>query len=366
MPITVKNSTSQSAELSIYEDIGFWGISARDFKDTLGTLKGKHVTLRIHSLGGDVLEGNAIYNAIRRHEGGVTVQIDGIAASMASVIAMAGSPVQMAENGFLMIHNPWSFAVGDAEEMERSAELLQKMTDGLIAIYAARTGLEDDELREMMATETWLTAAEAKEKGFIDEITDRLEIAASLDRKKLARFFNVPRGLVDTARMNMPPTKPKSTKAPNARAKGSDDPDKTEEPTAEEQIKELESRIAELEEELAKANEEKEEAEEAKAESEEEEKEAMASLARATKARDQLTAKLNKANETLAANAIRIADLETAQADFDTKVAAAAARVIASNGHRSVDTNPAGGGGNSNALFGRERTAAAFRKQFNK
>lgn len=372
--LKITNQTSDSAEVWIYNDIGYWGVDANSFRHEMQALAGKHVTLHIHSYGGEVVEGLAIYNAILRHSAGVTVQIDGIAASMASVIALAGSPVKMAENGYLMIHNPANIAMGDAEEMRKSADLLDKMRDTLSGIYVAKTGLPEEEIIEMMDAETWMTAAEAHEKGFIDEITDKIEAAASADPKALARFTNLPAALVDTKSLsNM------STPAKNRKPKGKASEEEEKELTAEEQVEKLESRVAELEEELAKANEEKEKTETAKAEVEEEKTEAeeekeqaeeetekaKASLAKAVKARDGLTAKLTKANEVIAKQQEQITDLQAAQADFDDKVTAAAARAISAAGGDPLKFN-ANPKADTSGLTGRDRARAAIIKQISK
>ena len=186
------SADKSGAEIYLYDEIGGWGVSARDFIAEVKALAGKHIALHIHSPGGSVLDGHAIYNALLRHKGGLTVQIDGLAASMAGVVAMAGRPVRMAENAFLMIHNPWSISIGESEQMRKDADLLDKMRDGLVNIYAQKTGKEECDIETMMDEETWLTATEAKEMGFIDEITDKLEMAASFDLKK---FGKVPKSL---------------------------------------------------------------------------------------------------------------------------------------------------------------------------
>ena len=137
----IKASADKSgAEIYLYDEIGGWGISAKDFIAEVRALSGQPIALHIHSPGGSVLDGHAIYNALLRHKGGLTIQIDGLAASMASVVAMAGRPVRMAENAFLMIHNPWSISMGDSEQMRKDAELLDRMRDGLVNIYAQKTG----------------------------------------------------------------------------------------------------------------------------------------------------------------------------------------------------------------------------------
>lgn len=191
----IRNIAESSAEIFLYDQIGGWGISASQFVRELRALKGKELTVRVHSPGGSILEGHAIYNALLRHEGGVVVQIDGIAASMAGVIAMAGKPVKMAENAFLMIHNPSGVAEGGSDDMRKQADIMDKMRDGLVNIFVQRTGKSAEEVEEVMDAETWFTAQEAKDYGLIDEITDRLEIAASFD---LSQFKNS--GRVDIAR----------------------------------------------------------------------------------------------------------------------------------------------------------------------
>lgn len=190
----IKNVSDASAEVFIYDEIG-WEVSASGFIRELKALTGKSLTVRIHSPGGSVLEGHAIYNALLRHNGGVTVQIDGLAASMAGVIAMVGKPVRMAENAFLMIHNPSGGVFGTAEDMRKQADLIDKMRDGLVNIFVQRTGKSAEEIEQVMDAETWFSAQEAKDFGLIDEVTDKLELAASFD---LTKFRNAPR--VDTQR----------------------------------------------------------------------------------------------------------------------------------------------------------------------
>jgi len=199
-----KNTADDSAEVFIYDEIGGWGIDAASFVRELRAYSGKALTVRVHSPGGSVLDGHAIFNALKRHNGGVTVQIDGLAASMASVIAMAGAPVKMAANGFLMIHNPSGGMMGGADDMRKAAELLDKMKDGLVNIYAAKSGKSAEEIEEWMDAETWFTADEAKENGLIDEITDGIAMAAKFDAMK--NFSRVPVALVDTPREAMDAT----------------------------------------------------------------------------------------------------------------------------------------------------------------
>jgi ATP-dependent Clp endopeptidase proteolytic subunit ClpP len=177
----------KTAEISIYDEIGGWGISAKQFISELNTLEAENITLRIHSPGGEILDGNAIYNALVRHPANINVSIDGLAASMASVIACAGDTVTMASNGLFMIHNPWTMAAGESEELRKSADLLDKMKENIVGAYQKRTGLGKGELSDMMDAETWMTADEALENGFIDSIGEKVSVQNSFD---LSKFKN--------------------------------------------------------------------------------------------------------------------------------------------------------------------------------
>jgi ATP-dependent Clp endopeptidase proteolytic subunit ClpP len=169
-----------SVEISIYDEIGFGGVTAKDFLAEVKKHKGQHIDLRINSVGGSVIEGAAIYNSLRRHKGGLTVHVDGLAASMASVIAMAGEEVVMADNAMLMIHNPWSMSMGDADDLRKEADVLDKLKNTLVNAYARKTGMEATTIASMMDEETWLDATEAVAMGFADEIEDGIEAAASV------------------------------------------------------------------------------------------------------------------------------------------------------------------------------------------
>jgi ATP-dependent Clp endopeptidase proteolytic subunit ClpP len=186
-----RNSEAEDSgiEISIYDEIGFGGVTAKNFVADLRKLKDQHIHLRINSVGGSVIEGAAIYNALRRHKGGLTVHVDGLAASMASVIAMAGEEVLMAGNSMLMIHNPWSMAMGDADDLRKEADVLDKLKATLVNAYVRKTGRERGEIEAMMDEETWLDATEALGMNFIDGIEDDLEAAASITPEQArARF----------------------------------------------------------------------------------------------------------------------------------------------------------------------------------
>lgn len=171
----------QPVEVSIYDDIGWWGMTAKDFEAALKPHKGKALSVSINSNGGDVFQGIAIYNMLKAHGGDVEVRVMGLAASIASVIAMAGKKIKMPENAYMMIHNPWSFAMGDSEEMRKSADVLDKISESLVTTYVARTGKSADDIKAIMAEETWLSAADAVEMGFADEMEPLVEVQAHAD-----------------------------------------------------------------------------------------------------------------------------------------------------------------------------------------
>lgn len=162
----------KDAEVLIYGDIGGgWfdeGITAESISAEISGLDVDNLNVRINSGGGLVFEGVAIYNALARHKANVVVHIDGLAASIASVIAMAGDEIRISEGSHIMIHKPWSFAIGDATSMRKEADVLDQLEGGLIDIYAARTDRERDELEQMVADETWFTGQGAVDAGFAD------------------------------------------------------------------------------------------------------------------------------------------------------------------------------------------------------
>ena len=184
-------------EVLIYDEIGAYGVTAKGFLAELGALPDDAVIdLRLNSPGGSVFDAVAIYNALKRHAGEITVWIDGIAASAASYIAMAGDTIVMPENAFLMIHDPSGLVMGTAEDMRSTAEALDKVKGSLIQGYVAKSGKSDDEIATLMAAETWLDAKDALDLGFIDRIAAPVKLAASFD---VARFRNAPPEVVEAS-----------------------------------------------------------------------------------------------------------------------------------------------------------------------
>lgn len=183
------------AEVLIYDEIGAYGVSAKGFLAELGALpEAAAIDLRLNSPGGSVFDAVAIHNALSRHAGTVTVWIDGIAASAASYIAMAGDAIVMPENTFLMIHDPSGLVMGTAADMRDMAGTLDKIAAGMTRGYAARSGKPEDEIAALMAAETWFSAGEALDAGLATQLAEPVRIAASFD---IARFRNAPPELVD-------------------------------------------------------------------------------------------------------------------------------------------------------------------------
>lgn len=185
MKVTI-NAKADRAEMLIYEDIGAgWfgdGLTAKTFAKELKALGGvKTLDVRLNSGGGDVFEGMTIYRQLADHSAHVNIHIDGLAASIASVIAMAGKTISIAESGFLMIHDAWGMAMGGSQEMRRTADLLDSTSAAIADVYHKRSGMPLDEIRALMADETWMTAGEAMERKLVTDVAENVRMAASVD-----------------------------------------------------------------------------------------------------------------------------------------------------------------------------------------
>lgn len=169
-----ENKDTADPELWIYADIGFswWddGITAMDFAKELSEIKAKKLTVRINSRGGDVFDGVAIANLIREHPATVTVKVDALAASIASVIAMAGNTIVMGDQSQMMIHDASGFSMGNAADMRETADLLDMISDNIAGAYAKKAGGTAKEWRKVMQGEKWYTAQEAVDVGLADEL----------------------------------------------------------------------------------------------------------------------------------------------------------------------------------------------------
>jgi ATP-dependent protease ClpP protease subunit len=167
----IKNQSSGPTQVSIFDEIGYWGVTAQEFCDQLSKIEGP-IDLYLNSPGGEIFDGITIYNALLRRE--VAVFVEGIAASAASFIAQAAVPgkLGMAKTATMMIHNGMSVAFGDAEEMRKTADVLEAQTRNIAEIYSERSGQPVDDLLAMMSEETWLRAADAVGKSLADYVYD--------------------------------------------------------------------------------------------------------------------------------------------------------------------------------------------------
>lgn len=154
----------------LYEWFGIPASSPNAFKQELSNYKNQPITVWIDSWGGDVFAAAGIYNALKEHRGKVTVKVDGKAVSAASVIAMAGDEVLMSPVGIIMIHNPWSQAVGEAKDMRHAADVLDEVKETIINAYQSKTGLSRNKISKLMDEETWMSARKAVADGFADGI----------------------------------------------------------------------------------------------------------------------------------------------------------------------------------------------------
>ena len=191
----------KTAELTLYgeiSDYSWWGdeVTPKEFKEDLDALGDIDVlNVYINSPGGDVFAGQAIYSMLKRHKAKINVYIDGLAASIASLIAMAGDKVIMPANAMMMIHNPWTWGMGNSNDFRKLADDLDKIRDSMIVAYEKKSALMINEIIEIMDAETWLSAQDCLDYGFADEIEETKEVAASVDKKYLAIYQNIPEGL---------------------------------------------------------------------------------------------------------------------------------------------------------------------------
>ncbi len=184
---SVKND-GDVTEIFLYDEIGYWGIQASEFCKELRQVESSEIKLRINSPGGSVFEGVAMMTAISEHPANIVAHIDGLAASMASGIAMVANEIVIAKGAFMMIHEPWSMVAGDAEMMRDEAELLDNIGSTLADNYAERTGRED--IRDLMKAETWMNHDEAVEMGFADSVLGESGTSNKFD---LSVYKNVPK-----------------------------------------------------------------------------------------------------------------------------------------------------------------------------
>lgn len=203
-PLKIMNKSSTEADIIVYAGIGqdWWGdgsmISAKQFSEELKKIPDSVNTLnvRINSPGGDVFDGIAIYNRLKQHKAKKIVHIDGLAASIASIIALAGDEIRIGDGALYMIHLPWTFAYGNRMDLDNTVNRLMDIEEQMLGIYAKKTKLDRGEIRSLLEAETWMGADEAIEKGFVDmKAEDTVAIAASAIKsqwinKKPEKFFS--------------------------------------------------------------------------------------------------------------------------------------------------------------------------------
>lgn len=192
-PVTAKvvevraAATADTTDILLYDEIGFWGITAKAFVTALESVATPNVCVRINSPGGDVFDGLAIYNALTNYKGKVSCVVDGLAASAASFIALAGETVSIHESAMMMIHRAWGFAIGNQADMRELAAVLEKIDNQLAGIYAKQTGKTVDEMAALMAGDvdgTWFTAQEAAAMNLVDEVIASEEDPAGEDQQQ--------------------------------------------------------------------------------------------------------------------------------------------------------------------------------------
>ena len=202
----IKNAANDTGELYIYGEItpNKWDdtdTTAQSFKEDLEALGDvKTLNVYINSPGGSVFQGQAIYSILKRQKARVNVYIDGLAASIASVVAMAGDTVFMPKNAMMMVHNPWALAIGNAQDLRKMADDLDKIRETIIEAYLSKAGrkLSAEKISELMDNETWMTAQECADYGLCDEVLEAKEIAASIaDTELFQRYKNVPKELIE-------------------------------------------------------------------------------------------------------------------------------------------------------------------------
>jgi ATP-dependent Clp endopeptidase proteolytic subunit ClpP len=189
----MEKKSEELAEIEIFDEIdNFWGIGPKDFKAKLDEIKGaKNIKLMLNSPGGSVFDGMAIYNMLAAHRDKLDIEVVGLAASIASIIALSGRKLTMATGAYYMIHNPLTVMVGDSEDLRKTADLLDKMKGEFVSIYKKKSNKDEKEISDMMDEETWLTSDEAIAAGFADDSEDYGEIAAKIDSNIAKHFAKV-------------------------------------------------------------------------------------------------------------------------------------------------------------------------------
>ena len=190
-------ANGDATEIDVFGVIGDYGLRAEDFKRIIDSVNSPLINVNINSPGGDVFAGIAAYNLLVEHPSQVHVRVHGLAASAASVIALAGDSISMGDGAFLMIHNAWTVGIGDTREMAKMSRTLAKIDRELAGLYANKTGIDAGDIQTMMDEETWLAADDAIEQGFADStFSDTKSAAKAAALYDMSAFKNVPKALI--------------------------------------------------------------------------------------------------------------------------------------------------------------------------
>lgn len=187
-PFTLTKIDKQTTQIEIMEYIGMWGVSARQVEREMNQITTPNILVLLNSYGGEFFDGVAIYNLFQRSKKNVEVHILGVAASAASIIALAGNKIVMGEGTMMMIHRSWIFAMGNADEVRSKANLLDKVDDSANKIYKKKSNLSAEKIKEMVDAETWLTRDECIECGFASD--DEIEIEEEMAQDSVSGCMN--------------------------------------------------------------------------------------------------------------------------------------------------------------------------------
>ncbi|MFD5564522.1 head maturation protease, ClpP-related [Kitasatospora griseola] len=233
------NAGSGPAVVHIYDEIGFWGVTAADFVRDLAAVRASEIELHISSPGGEIFDGIAIANSLKSHPATVTTYVDSLAASIASVIALAGDRIVMAPNSQMMIHDGSSLCVGNAADMREMADMLDRQSDNIASVYATKAGGTVEEWRTRMTAETWYTAEEAVAAGLADEVASAHSITDANSPQNLSwdlSIFNyagrasAPNPLAALGTEPVAETEPAAAETPPAPESATPEPEPADEP----------------------------------------------------------------------------------------------------------------------------------------
>lgn len=185
------NATDDAADVYIYGDIGGWwdGIQPDEIAKEIAELDVATLNVHVNSPGGVVFDGIAIYNAFAAHSANVVMHVEGIAASIASVIVMAGDEIRIGESANMMIHKPWSFMIGDADDMRAEAEILDSLEQSIVDIYVARTENDEEQIKNWLKAETWFRGQQAVDNSFADEVVPNKKKEKKAAKSKLLDLY---------------------------------------------------------------------------------------------------------------------------------------------------------------------------------